>query len=325
MPWIKRNLVFVAGGGMALILMGVAAFFLFSNLQKDKAVTEELNQQISELRRISEQEVHPGTESVDNIGAAKKQEQQMHEFLGEARKLFVPVPTYQKTDDRGFNNLLGLTIDELQNGASNAGVVLQPQYAFTFQAQRGKLTFAPGSIEPWTAQLSEIKAICNILYEARVNALEGLRRVPVSPDDPAGTADYLSTTIVTNDISIVTPYEVTFRSFSGELGAVLDGILRSTNCLIVKTINVEQSKIPVAGANPSFPQSVQINPGYFPPPAIQSGRDASRYGGVEAIARPIAPTAVAPRPMATASQIFLSEKPLRVTLLVDVVKLKPQR
>jgi hypothetical protein len=75
---------------------------------------------------------------------------------------------------------------ELQAGASNAGVVLPPNYAFTFSAQKGKLTFAPGSIEPWTAQLSEIKTICSILYEAKVNGIEGLRRVPVSPDDQGG-------------------------------------------------------------------------------------------------------------------------------------------
>ncbi len=332
MPWIKRNLVFVAGGLVALVLMGVAAFFLFSNLKKDKAVTEELNQQISELRRISDQEVHPGTETVDNIGAAKQQQQQMHEFLGDARKLFVPVPTYEKTNDKGFNNLLGNTIYELQTGASNAGVVLQPQYAFTFQAQRGKLTFAPGSIEPWTAQLSEIKAICNILYGAKINALEGLRRVPVSPDDPTGTADYLATTIVTNDISIVTPYEVTFRSFSGELGAVMDGILRSTNCFIVKTINVEPSKVPIPGANPNLPQPGQFNPGFATPPAAVQGSKGfeSRYGGpLEGVPAPrqVAPAApVVGRAAAPAvAQVFLYEKPLRVTLLIDVVKLKPQR
>lgn len=327
MPWIKRNLPFVIGGAVALVLLGVAAFFFFSNLKKDRAVTEELNAQIAELRRISEQSVHPGTETVDNIGAAKKEQQRVREFLGNARKLFVPVPLYQKTDDRGFNNLLGLTIDELQLGASNAGVLLPPQYGFTFQAQRGKLSFAPGSIEPWTAQLSEIKAICSILYAARINALEGLRRVPVSIDDPTGTADYLNAMIVTNDISVVTPYEISFRSFSGELGAVLDGILRSTNCLIVKTLNIEPSKVPVGGANPNF-QQPGFNPAYTPiPPPSRNNFIDPRYAPEGVAARPVAPAPVAgARPAApTAPVIFQSEKPLHVTLLIDVVKLTPPR
>ena len=323
MPWIKRNLFFVAGGLAALVLMGFAAFFLFSNLKKDAAVTEELNRQISELNRLYDMDPHPGTEEVDNIGAAKKDQQRVREFLKDAHKLFVPVPLYEKTNDRGFNTLLLSTIYELQTGASNAGVILQPQYAFTFSAQKGKLTFSPGSIEPWTAQLSEIKAICTILYEAKINALEGLRRVPVSLDDASGTTDYLSTTIVTNDIAVVTPYEVTFRSFSGDLGKVMDGILRSTNCFIVKTLNVEQSKVPIPGLNPNLP-APGFNPVYTPNPSAEPSRTfAERYGPVGA-----APPAVRPAPVGRpqaplAPTVFLSEKPLRVTLLIDVVKLKP--
>jgi hypothetical protein len=326
MAWIKRNLFFVVGGVAALLLLGVAAFYLFSNIKKDSAATDELNQQISELRRIYEAPVYPGNEEVNNISAAKKQEKEIRDFLSEARKLFVPVPTYAKIDDKGFNNLLLNTIYELQTGASNAGVALPPDYKFTFLAQSGKLTFNPGSIEPWTAQLGEIKAICNILYQAKINGLEGIRRVPVSPDDPPGTPDYLSTTIVTNDISITTPYEVTFRSFSGELGAVMNGILQSTNCLIVKTLTVEPSKF-VANADG---QQAGPVPGY-PVPGAVPDRFASRYlnapaeGPVPRGVQP-APTAVPGRTaVSTAPVVFLSEKPLRITLLIDVVKLKPQQ
>jgi hypothetical protein len=326
MPWIKRNLFFVIGGLVAVMLIVFAGVFFFSNWQKDKAVSEELNRQISELNRLYASDPHPGTEEVDNISAAKQDQQRVQGFLKDAHKLFVPVPPYQKTDDRGFNNLLLNTIYELQTGASNAGVLLPPQYSFTFSAQRGKLTFAPGSIEPWTAQLSEIKTLCRILYEAKINALEGLRRVPVSADDQVGTTDYLSTTIVTNDIAIVTPYEVSFRSFSGEIGAVLDGILRSTNCLIVKTLTVEPSKVPIGGANPNTP--VAFNPVYAPQPAAAAKDLASRYGGpAEGFApRPSAPAPapIAGRPVQVLGPtLFLSEKPLHVTLLIDVVKLKP--
>ncbi len=331
MAWIKRNLFFVAGGAAALLLMGFAGYYLFSNLKKDTRATEELNQQISELRRMYDAPVHPGTETVDNISAAKKDEQRVREFLVEARKLFVPVPTYEKTDDKGFNNLLLNTISELRTGASNAGVVLPPDYAFTFLAQRGKLTFKPGSIEPWTAQLGEIKAICHILYQAKIHTLEGLRRVPVSADDMGGTADYLPAAVTTNDIAIVTPYEVTFRSFSADLGSVMDGILRSTNCLIVKTVSVEPSKV-LPGTPETFPGAqpypgLQPLPGYSPNPyGAGRGGEGSRYG-LGGPARPVLPAAPAPgRPAAsTAPIVFLSEKPLHITLVIDVVKLKPPR
>lgn len=323
MPWIKRNLFFVAGGLAALVLMGFAGFYFFSNWKKDQAVSDELNQQISELNRLYNSDPHPGTEEVDNISAAKKDEKRVQQFLNSAHKLFVPVQPYQKTDDRGFNNLLLNTIYELQVGASNAGVILQTNYAFTFSAQTGKLTFAPGSIETWTAQLSEIKTICNILYDAKINALEGLRRVPVSLDDQGGGADYLNTTIVTNDISIVTPYEVSFRSFSGEIGSVLDGILRATNCLIVKSLNVEPSKAPIGGVDPNAPG--QAYPTAFPSVPGVRDREAARYGAPAGRYAPAPGTPGAnlrPTP-ATGPVVFLKEGPLHVTMLIDVVKLKP--
>ncbi len=336
MPWIKRNLLFVAVGVVALLLMGFAGFFLFKNMSQDSAVTEELNQQIAELRRMYEQSVHPGTDTVDNLGAAKKEQKRLNEFLADARKLFVPVPTYAKTNDKGFNNLLLNTIFELQTSASNSGVILPPQYAFTFSAQSGKLTFTAGSIEPWTAQLSEIKAICQILYNSKINALEGLRRVPVSVDDPAGSPDYLTTAIVTNDVSIVTPYEITFRCFSRDLGNVMDGILHSTNCFIVKTIMVEQSKMPLGGSNPAMGAPAQYTPAYTPPPLSAPGGLDARYGGRYGGGRSegglrgmTPPPTAAPAPVArpaapTGPTLFQSEKPLRVTLMIDVVKLKPQ-
>ena len=52
--------------------------------------------------------------------------------------------------------------------------------------------FAPGSLGALAQQLGEVKALCEILFAAKINSLDGIRRVPVSPDDAGGTqADYL--------------------------------------------------------------------------------------------------------------------------------------
>ena len=325
MAWIKRNLLFVAGGVGAILLLGVAVFYLISNLSADTAVTEELNQQVSELNNMYNAPAHPGTDTIDNISAAKEDQKRVESFLVEARKLFVPVPTYAKTDDKGFNNLLLNTIYELQTSARNSGVALPPDYSFTFLAQRGKLQFSTNSIEPWTSQLSEIKTICRILYNARVNGIDGMRRVAVSVDDATGAADYLQATITTNDVAISTPYEVTIRSFSADVAAVMNGILRATNCLVVKTISVAPSQGIAGGGGEGFSpynrdfQSPSPNP-------LASGR----YGRPgEGLRNFLPPTQLQPQPGTvpnpTVPTVFLTEKPLQVTLRIDVVKLKPQQ
>ena len=69
--------------------------------------------------------------------------------------------------------------------------------------------------------------------------LDGIQRVRVSDDDTAGPqADYLGEVSVTNNLAVLTPYAITFRSFSPELAKVLAGFAASPNGLIVKAINI---------------------------------------------------------------------------------------
>ena len=96
MPWIKRNLPLVIGGLVAVMLMAFAGFFFFSNWKKDKAISAELEQQIAELNRLYNSDPHPGTDEVNNIAAAKKDQERVREFLTSAHKLFVPVPPTRK-------------------------------------------------------------------------------------------------------------------------------------------------------------------------------------------------------------------------------------
>src|SRR5439155_368936 len=82
----------------------------------------------------------------------------------------------------------------------------------------------------------EIKAICDVLFDARVQMLVGLRRTPVAKEDEEAT-DYLfgrkpATNAVTGAVAV--PYEISFQGFSGELAAVLEGFYRSSNCFVVK-------------------------------------------------------------------------------------------
>ena len=73
-------------------------------------------------------------------------------------------------------------------------------------------------------QLAEVKAICTVLFQAKINSLDNIRRERVSEDDLKGPqTDYLPEKSVTNELAVLSPYEVTFRCFSSELAAVLAG------------------------------------------------------------------------------------------------------
>jgi predicted negative regulator of RcsB-dependent stress response len=74
MDWIKRNLYFLVGGVVALALMGMAGWFLYSKWRLNSETWDRLNQDYSELGTLNSASPHPGSGKVDNIKLAKEQE-----------------------------------------------------------------------------------------------------------------------------------------------------------------------------------------------------------------------------------------------------------
>ena len=257
MSWIKRNLFFVIGSLVALVLMGLAGFFLYSKWSLNNEVLASLNADYEELKRLNSQNPHPGSGSVNNIQVAKEQREQLLAFLKKTRQYFEPVqriPDLPKITDRDFSAALSQTIEQLRIQATNASVSLPPDnYNFSFTSQKNKISFAPGSVDRLAVQLGEVKMLCHILFDAKVNALDNLRRERVSQDDSFGLqTDYLSEKTTTNNLAVVTPYEITFRSFSSELAAVLARLSSSPQALLVKTINVDPAP-PAPAPEPTAP------------------------------------------------------------------------
>jgi hypothetical protein len=178
-------------------------------------------------------------------------------------------------------------------------VTLPPRYNFSFEAQRSRVNFSSGSLGALAAQFGEVKTISEILFAARVNSLDGIQRVRVSDDDANGPqADYFDSRSVTNNLAVLTPYQITFRSFSPEIAQVLAGFASSPHGFIVKSINVQ-----LAGTAAAMSPETA---GAMPPPSS-----------------PAAPLPVAPG--RGGLQTVLNEQLLRVTLVVEVVKLLPKK
>lgn len=357
MDWVKRNLYFLIGSLVALALMGLAGYYLYSKWQLNNEIFGKLDEQYEKLKRLNQQKPHPGSPGkVDNVKAAKEQQQELRAFIQKARQYFpscppIPVAEAGKLTSQEFSSALSRTIDAMQRAATNASVNLPPKdasgqtYSFSFAAQRERLAYAAGSLEPLSVQLGEIKAICSVLFQAKINSLDELRRELVSDDDLKGPqTDYLLDKSVTNEQAVLSPYEVSFRCFSPELAAVLAGFASSPCGLMVKSMNVESA--PAVAAPVEFTTPAMFAPPaptYIPPPpratpvAPDQDAFAARYGlggrRGETVRPPIAPRPVYQPPVAPMGASpgrgglppALDEKQLKVTLVLTVVKLLPAK
>ncbi len=347
MAWIKRNLYFLIGGFVALTLMGLAGWYLYSNNELNNQMLDKLNEQYAILKTLNEQNPHPGIPpKTDNITLAKEQQQQLRELIQKTRKIFQRIPALpdtRKVSSLDFSTALRSTLDRMQHDATTASVSLQKDYNFSFEAEKNRVSFTPGSLEPLSFQLGEIKAICDILFQAKINSLDNLRRERVSLDDNSGPqSDYLSEKSVTNELAVLTPYEITFRCFTPELAAVLAGFAGSSNAMLVKTINVDLA--PAVEVSPNAPIYQPVAPVQMPtpvitPPPTRESEDAvfrRRYGLTPggAPTRPVFPTPQ-PQPAVNPASTgvgpagkgglptVLDERQLKITLLVTLVKPLP--
>lgn len=331
MPWLKRNLWLVVGGVVALGLLGFAGFYLFTRIQAESAVTVLLNDQTQELDRLNNLNPHPGNEKVNNIEAAKLQEKELLGFVAKVRPKFVPLDYPTQLNGGQFKLLLDTTLAELQRTGERAGVKLPQSYAFTFSAQKSQMTFDQNSILPLAMQLTEVQTVCQMLFKARVVTIDRIRRIGVSSQDTPGlnpsTSDYITTRkAVTNDLAVVMPYEFTFHCFSGELASVLESLYASPHPFLVKNLVVDTEPAALLSADPNAPEAEQDA---ATSAASAQMRMMQRYGPMMRM-RGMAPPPPAPvetpgaqAPTKSGLSPMVDEKPFRVILWVDVVRLKP--
>ena len=328
MAWIKRNLFFLIGSLIAVALIVVGVLYLLGQINDESQVTEDIQKQYAELTRLAGQKPHPGNDKIDNIKAANDQEAALRKYIEKERALFQPIDPIpnlpvNKLGNADFARELRNTVAELRRSAEQQSVKLQPDYYFTFQAQKTNLIFDPGTLGPLASHLGEIKAISGVLFAAKINFLDSIQREIISSNQDSNPSDYLqSRKTVSTPLADITPYQIIFRCFSADLAQVLTGLATSPYGFMVESINVEPASSAEDTAS-SFP-GPGPGPGIVQPPPGQPGldpRSARRFGVPPPGLAPASTPAPAPsgRPVE-----FLKEKAFRVTLLVQVVKPKPE-
>lgn len=339
MSWIKRNLLFVIGASVALLLMVGAGFYTWTGWSHHTAARDELEGKYDELKRLTNLNPNPGSGKVDNIKAAKEQQQTVQRVFEQVAKQFEAIPAIPEggtnVTAEMFANSLSRIISTLQREATNAGVALTPKYSFSFQQQSSLMKFAPGSVAPLAVQLGEVKVLSDVLIAAKINSLETIQRERVSADDQAGQqTDYLDAKSETNELAVLTPYQLTFRCFTPELAAVLCGFASSSNGIIIKSFNIEPAPVttpeaPLTQPMVTYVQSPTAQVPTSPDPSRAmmeryglrygaGGKDGFRPSPVVAPQPVVVPTGA---PVSTAPRTVVNEKQVKVTMLVQVVKL----
>jgi len=323
MAWIKRNLFFVIGGVIALGLLGAAGYYIYTSWDKNTKSSDSLREVVDNLKTLVDQKPSPGNGNVDNIKIAQEQDHVVKQWVASAAAYFQPIPSIPAAGSvsvANFSGALQNTLKQLHTEADAAGITLPAKYDFSFASEKDRLTFASAGLEPLAAQLGEVKSICELLFAARINTLDGIQRVRMSDDDQGANAsqsDYIEERPITNDLAIITPYVITFRCFTPELSGVIGGFAKAPNNFIIKTINVQPAgaagAAPMAGGpgGPVFNGEIMAGmpgmprpPGEGMPPSMQQPPPGTPGRG--------------------GAQPILKEQLLRVTAEVELVKLVPK-
>ncbi len=336
MAWIKRNLALVIGIVVSLLLLVGAGGYLVANEAQDYARDEDLAK-----LKVKLDSLRSGTfPSEANIGAVRTNVIQVLKFTAEAERILATEPP--KLANVSFSVHLPRVLDEMRRDATNAGVELPPKYDFTFGEVKGMSRIPGYGIEPLNSRLAEMKTICDVLFKARVRGIESLQRLAAFADEPKGPDLLLDRTEQTNSLATgvnvtITPYRVVFRGFSGDLAVVLNTLSGTKEFFVVREVLVE----PLGGAglmNPGLMNPGMMNPGMMTPGMMTPGPfGGPGPGGAPGMLapgmttppppggfRPVAPKApgmVGAQPVSKSSLVkILDEQPLRITLVLDVIK-----
>jgi hypothetical protein len=283
MGWIKRNLGFTIGGVIALALLGWAIYYNFTNWHDDNNALAQVKDAYARLQNDYNEKPTP---CETNIDTAKSQEQQLTNWVGQAQAHFVAIPPIPNppggvVSTEAFAGSLRKAIHDMQVAALENNVEVPADYDFSFAAEANLVTFSPNSLNALASHLGEVKALCDVMFDAKVNGIDSIQREVISDNDAAGPqSDYLVQKTKTVDMATVTPYAITFRCFSRDLGNVLSKLASSNHGFMVTGVNV----MPAEG--------MEVNGG--------PGPDRTGQDGL---------------------QTALDEQLLRVTLGIEVVKL----
>src|ERR1051325_328833 len=115
MSWAKRNLYFLIACILAVLLLGAAGWYCYSEWKSNNDNWEKLHAAYEEMGTLAKDS--PSKENIDKL---RQEIASMKDISGKMAKSFVPVPPIPNTprvDDLALANALGSSINQLRASA----------------------------------------------------------------------------------------------------------------------------------------------------------------------------------------------------------------
>jgi hypothetical protein len=325
MAWLKRNIIWLVGGLVSLGMIGGATVFTLEAKKKQEEAVNNLSTYTNTVNRLKSAKPYPSTEMVQKL---EGETVAVRSFIDEAEKMFV-YEEPQRMPGQEFKVHLINSLVKLRTEATNFNVELPPNFNFTFTHLLPMPNLLPYSVKPLQVQLRDIEEIAQVLFESRIHGLEAFSRVPAYAREPGSknvlVYDMGVRTNLTTDKAVFTstPYKFTFRGFTTELTEVLNRFARAKRFYVVKRLEVETvpPKVDPGGA--------MLAGGRMDEGSMMESGDPSNMTAAQRINYLERARQNARRGMVPTQPQFVTivnERPLRVKMVVDVVKLirKPE-
>ena len=178
MEFLRKYKVLAVGGVIALILLSVAGVFLFLNIRKYVADTDEADANQSRLTDLQNRKPAGPIETNVLITASNAaiKEACLTRLLAHLRQGQVePRHGMQKVV---FNSFLKTTIDQMNEAAKQQGMTVPPKFDYGFKTyySEGKLPANNIDVPRLTVQVQLVKALTDMMQKAHIAEVLSIER-----------------------------------------------------------------------------------------------------------------------------------------------------